>query len=230
MNVNIDNIKQFVEPYSTFDKPIPYKGLVLHPIKVKDYFDFMNAHGLLVNNKDSIPNVRIIQMSFLEYVYHLVLLNEEYKNYFITILELCFGVYYREDIRFKDFKERELVYEEVEDRVVTHINGYDIRFDYGKKTIMYINNVEIKSNDFEKICKIILYQNILEYDDREISPDVQKIIDIQNKKQLSKINPPNIEKQISFLANTTGYKLEYIYDMTYNKFQLIMIFIQKVTN
>lgn len=39
----LKEVKTLKDLYFTFDIPVPFKSLVLTPVKVKDYFAFMSA-------------------------------------------------------------------------------------------------------------------------------------------------------------------------------------------
>ena len=65
----VNDVKEYIAPYITFDKPVKYKGIDIYPIKVKDYYTFINAYDVLTIDKNNIPDVNIIQMSYLFFMF-----------------------------------------------------------------------------------------------------------------------------------------------------------------
>ena len=71
-----------------FDEPIPYKELLIYPVTMKDYLEFHLAVSCLLIDKNSIPDVNIISMSYLRFLYYQSLENKEPYIYMIKVL-LC---------------------------------------------------------------------------------------------------------------------------------------------
>lgn len=49
----------------TFDLPIEYKNLKIYPATIDNYYEFYTYVGCFFLEKNSIPDVRIIQISLL---------------------------------------------------------------------------------------------------------------------------------------------------------------------
>ena len=60
-----------------FDEPIPYKELLIYPVTMKDYLEFHLAVSCLLIDKNSIPDVNIISMSYLRFLYYQSLENKQ---------------------------------------------------------------------------------------------------------------------------------------------------------
>ena len=72
--------------------------------------------------------------------------------------------------------------------------------------ICNIDDVEYKitSKQFDDIAKIILYQNILHYDDTYINPEIRKNMEEQDRLKMSNIVPPNTERRIAIITAHCG--------------------------
>ena len=55
----IKDVKSFVKRYAAFDEPIPFKGLLIYPILLKQYYDFKVSYDILCIEKDKIRNAAI---------------------------------------------------------------------------------------------------------------------------------------------------------------------------
>ena len=64
----MENVKEYVEQFVTFGNPVEYKGLKIKPILAKDALRFLDAVSVLQIEKNKIPSVEIIQMSYLEFM------------------------------------------------------------------------------------------------------------------------------------------------------------------
>ena len=64
----MDNIKEYIERYVAFGKAIPYDGLKIRPVLVKDFYHFRDAQNVLKIDKNKIPDIEIIQMTYLRFL------------------------------------------------------------------------------------------------------------------------------------------------------------------
>ena len=71
-----------------YDKPIPYKELLIYPVTMKDYLSFHWLISCLLLDKNSIPDIDIISMSYLRFLYHEAAEKEAPYVYMIKML-LC---------------------------------------------------------------------------------------------------------------------------------------------
>ena len=89
MTVDIETLKLL---YFQNDEPCPYKlkcgyELNIYPIKVKDWGIYEHSISILQIDKNKINDIKIIQMSYLEYLYNLYSANSEYGTYIANIME-----------------------------------------------------------------------------------------------------------------------------------------------
>ena len=57
--------------YFYFDDPVPYKGIKIYPIKVKEYLAFSGLVSCLMIEKNLVKDVKVISMDYLEYLFHI---------------------------------------------------------------------------------------------------------------------------------------------------------------
>ncbi len=76
------------ETYYIYDKPIPYKNLILYPALMRDYLQFFYFSECLIMDKNSIPDVKIIGMSYLDYMYSVHTEEQPYIAYFDALLKI----------------------------------------------------------------------------------------------------------------------------------------------
>ena len=204
--------------YFQNDEPIPYRlknvvnvdgsvsqdgyDLFIKPIKVKDWSIFNNCLDIIMHELQDYNSVEIIQMSYLEFLLNVLLeqvSDEEIgENAFklSTILSMSLGIY---EARKGKFKDRPCL-------TIHDENGVALAI--------------ITHKEFNEIKKIILFQNIINYDDRYLSPEIKKEIAEYEKIKYSNDNivNPTLEKQKVFVISKTGISMKDINDMTYRTF------------
>lgn len=182
MAVDIDIL---TKAFFTIDEPVPYKLddkniLYIIPVLVKDSEVFSSSCDVLQIDKNSMPSVEIIQMSYLDFLVKVLIPSDESKLWLdklFNIMRLCLGW-----------------------------DNWSLQFD-DKNKISLINNVTkqaINGKQFDDIKRIILYQNLLHYDDEYIDPDLKKAIEETNKLRAANIVPPSLERRISIITSHCG--------------------------
>ena len=66
----MNNIKEY-DFYLFYDKPIPYKDLLIYPVTMDKYLDFHFYINCLLLDKNSIPNPEVISMTYLQFLYYM---------------------------------------------------------------------------------------------------------------------------------------------------------------
>lgn len=79
---------------------------------------------------------------------------------------------------------------------------------------LIIDGVEIKPDNFELLRKIVLYQNIPDYNDEYINPELKAELELAAKLENPNNVTPTLEKQELCLAASTSYTLEEIKKMS----------------
>jgi len=187
----------------TYDLPVDYRNIKIYPVTVKDYLTFSVYSSCLLLDKNSIPNVKIIEMTELEYIYYASNENPEktpYVLYFDRLLSLCL----RDDESFNDIEKS--------------LDRY--RNDNKGKPFFIIKEEIYKPEDFDQLKLIIAKQNEVELIDENISKEVRDSLEKARefKRKLSGNKSISIEDYIVSLSVSTGWTFDYIYSMTIRKF------------
>jgi hypothetical protein len=185
----------------TYDLPIEYKGIKIYPVTVKDYLLFNVYAQCLSLDKNSIPDIKIISMSELEYIYYSTQNNAEEQPYllwFDRLLSLC----------LKDEKS----FEKLEESIQRYYMGER------DKPFFKIGNEVFDSYDYTKIKEIIAEQNMVELPDFSISKEVRDSLEEARRYKARESKPVSFEDYLVSLSIATGWKLEDIYTMTIRKF------------
>lgn len=201
----MDNIKVYVEKYRTFDEPVPFKDILIYPVKVRDYYKFMSSIDILKIDKNKIPDVRVIQMSYLTFILGIIIESNEYRDMFINVLELCFHV--NQDVKCynKKFPYKEILYGNIDDKEIYFINGYDVNIEFdGKNSVLNIGEFKIYAQDFNDIIDIICFLNFNDYDNEEMSDDFKKLLEEYHRLKNRNIKPPTLESQLIAIMSQNG--------------------------
>lgn len=188
--------------YTTYDLPIPYKSILIYPIKVQDYLLFSIYNQCLSLDKNSIPDVKIISMTYLEYIYYETredVNNKPYLLWLDRLFSLCIH-----DKTFENIEES--------------IKRYG--FDKNKKPIFTIGDETFNSEDFEEIKQIIAQQNMIVLPDFSVSKEVRDSLEKakEYKNKISDSKPASLEDYIISLAVVTGWDFDKIYSLSIRKF------------
>ena len=103
-----------------YDEPVRYKNLKIYPIRVRDSVDFYTCAECLQLDKNSIPDARIISMTYLDYM--LSASNEDniYRKKAEVLLRLCLRLQNMESISGADAKD---IYNSGEILWVSHLEN-----------------------------------------------------------------------------------------------------------
>lgn len=223
----MDNIKEYIERYVTFGQPVQYCGLEIKPILVKDFYQFVNAKNILNIDKNKIPDVEIIQMTYLRFLTLMIVENEDMREDFLTILALTLGLKYDSEKRNTSFKPNEVLAQQTrKNESHFYINGWDIAFRIKKNETwlqLYVGDdmVEINDSQFDDLKNIILFQNIYDYDDMEMSDDFRRVIEEYYALKNKDIIIPTLEDRLMAVIVSSGYTLEQLYNMPLRLFDAL---------
>ena len=196
VSINIDYLKR---TYFYFDEAVNYQldnkhFLRIYPVSVKDSEYFLSSCDILKIDKNSIPDAKIIQMSYLQFLYEKELKNEVGKQKLFNILFLCLKLQ----------------------------SPFVILNEMGKPLIMDRDSgIIINAKQFDDIKKIILYQNIIDYDDEYVNPDFQKNINESKMLKNKNIEIPNLERKMAIITAHTGISKKEQIEMTYRSHSLL---------
>lgn len=191
MSANL-NIELYKKAYFYFDKPVEYqlkdkKIIYIYPIIVKDSEIFLSSVSVISIDKNLSDSVEIIQMSYLDFIYKILFQDEINISRFINILRYCL-----------------------------HIENPEIGYDENQKPFLKDKDTDIviKSKDFDNIRKLILYQNLVHYDDEYINPDLKEAIEGTNRLRNKNIEMPTIERKCAIITAHCGLSKKEQLEMT----------------
>jgi hypothetical protein len=146
--------------------------LLFYPVKMQDCLIFYNCVDCLTIDKNSVPNPKVISMSYLDYLFYI---GQQIENGYIYV-----------------FKLKEIL------KLSLCLDDKDIDFVYDdKKHIkIIINNIKYDKNDFEIFKEIICKQNNIELPDNDIHPDVKKALQEAQSFINRNSHPGTLEDQI----------------------------------
>lgn len=195
------NVKEEIAPYVMLDNPIPFKEkLYIYPIKVKDFYSFNSFIDIFLIEKNKIPEVRIIQMNYLQFITReLFRSNELYNGYKIGDLW-----------NYKFFSLLSLVFKKDTSDIV-------LKEDENGKVYIKIEDVEINAKEFDELRKIVLFQNIYDYDDTEMSDDFRKVVEEYYALKSKGIKDITLEDKIDVVMKSLRADIEQISNMTYRR-------------
>lgn len=192
------DLRYYKNVYFYYDLPVEYQlrnGQILkiNPIKLIDGKKFLICASLLMIDKNSSSSVEIIQMSYLEFIYRVLLQDKNNKYKFAMILQLCFGI------------------------TNSKIGKQD-----NKIFIMDSNSdIVIDNKDFDVLRKIILYQNIPNYDEEYINPELKQAMQEEDLLKNKNIEPISPERKIAIITAHCGLSKKEQLEMTYRSHCLL---------
>lgn len=184
----------------TFDDPIDYKGLLLYPVSIRKINKFLQSSSVLRIQKEYIPDKEIIKMSYLKFLMtNIDKEKEEYsESLTFDLLALCFMICMR--------------IEEISIRLFIDEDG---------KTKLILNGVEIDENEFDYLRKLILYQNLPNYDDELMNPDLKNDLEEADKIKNGGEETEDFEHLIANLVIGTGMNIDDVKNLPIRKFYII---------
>lgn len=196
MGANL-NIELYKRAYFYFDLPVEYKIkdkiLLIYPITVKDSEIFLSSASVIDVDKNSSDSVEIIQMSYLSFIYKVLFQDEINISKFLNIIKYCLHC---------------------ENPIV----GFD---DKGKPYLRTEDGIEIKEKDFENIRRIIMYQNLVHYDDEYVNPEIKQMMAEVDAVKNSGLEPPTIERKMAIITAHCGISKQEQISMTYRSHSLL---------
>lgn len=196
MSVDIELLKL---AYFALDEPVPYKlktgqEILIKPIMVKDSMLFMASVDVLKIDKNSLGSVEAIQASYLKFLQKMIFpSNDVMVQKFLNILDLCL-----------ELKGIYLCNDEMERTFIQTESG-----------------IVISAKEFDDIAKIILYQNLLDYDDKYINPDIKKSMQEVDRLKNKDYESPDLERQMGIIESHTGILKEQLLKKTWRSFQIL---------
>lgn len=180
------------EVYFTFDEPVPYKlkcGSILQikPVLLEKSMIFTSSYGVLDIDKNLSTEVEVIQMSYLQFLMDRVIPTIEHsKQQLVNICLLCLGF----DFPYIGLNEK----------------GKPILIDFAQNAEskeIYPRHI-ITAKEFDEIKKIILYQNLPNFDDEYINPDLKANMEEYDRLKGKGVVQPTLERRMAIISAHTG--------------------------
>ena len=205
------DINFYQEAYFTFDKPAPYKlkcgkELYIKPVSLSDSVLFLTSYGILDIDKNSASDAEIISMPYLKFLAKRVLpFSDLPKQQLINICILCLGFEYPS----LSIDEKDRVY----------------LCDINKATDE--EKIKITSKEFDDIKRIILYQNLPNFDDSYINPELKERMMEVDELRNKNLETPSLERRIAIITSHCGISKS---DQLSMSFRSHSILFQEVSN
>ena len=204
--------EQFFKIFYANDYPIPYKSLLLKPVKVDMALFFeLFSQCLLLPHLTS-GDIKAISMNYLKYLCYLGT-DKGKPEHLVCLIELLKIVL--------DIDDKYIDSNGVEKSAI------DIDVDKG---LLIIKGEIFDGKDFDKMRKIILEQNGVEMLDETINANLLKAYN-ENKEFEAKHNSLkmcSLEDQINIVVAMTGYRRDEVLDMTLRSFTRLFTRIDKI--
>lgn len=191
------------------DEPVElFPNLIIYPIIMKSYILFLLTSSILKIEKNKVNDPKIISMSYLDYLIYLIEGNSQDYNPDILKSLLCMLI-----------------------DLVTKTENSQISYRKIKgKTHIIINGVELNKGEFDKLRYFILYQNIPDYKEEYINPELEKELELANEIKNRGKTPCSIEKQEMAVVIGSSLTLEDVRNLTIRKFFIALEMIDKKMN
>ena len=241
-----EDVEFFRDKYFTYDLPVPFKGLTLYPVSVKDYNEFLSCSACLTLNKNDDPQG--IRMSHIDYLLSKMKDEKEgpvWSLKFTKVLELCLhiksGLKCPKCGKFMSFEE---FYAKYEDTTIQDKNQLlfcecgerlieTIRYKENeqKKTVFVFDGIEINAQDFNKLKKYIMYQNLPDYKDdswvdKAVRDDQAARAEITSRGN----GTATLERKIVGVCANTCWRVDEVMNLSIRKFLMILGMIDDIMN
>lgn len=198
---------ELLQKYLPFDKSIPYKNLLIKPIQVQDIYDVQEILNILQIDKNSLGNIEFISMSKLRFVLGVIANEEKFQYELYTLLKKSLSI--PDDNIIEIYVDDDTEYLVI-GKKIKEIHGHNILDDEEKVTIT--------SEDFDEIMRVILYQNVLDYTDRYIDPDVRRATDEYYRLKNKNAIKVTLEHKINCVQLKTGMARSAIGELSIRNF------------
>lgn len=189
--------------YTTFDRPVPYKSLLIYPVQVKSYLELSQVSLCLQTDKNSIEQGKYVTTQELDFLYKMSM--EENSIPYVLLFDRLLALVLRDDDSFKNLEESILRY----------------KYNSKNSAVFLIKDIEYSAEDYLQIKSIIAEQNLISLPDFNISKEVRDSLEKarEYKEKLQNRTPASLEDYIVAMSVATGWRLEDIYNMPVRKFQ-----------
>lgn len=191
-----------------FDRPIQYKNLLIYPVKMENYFEFLILVQSLLFEKNA--TLEGITKTYLDYLY--TKKDEDFAlSKFDALLKMC--------LREKDFMV-DYVYESKKAGDITKSYPIFVVYKNEKDLINKKDGEKYTSADLDELRILICEQNAVEIPDETIQKEVRDSME-EARRLKAKINgtiPPSLEDCVVCVMTATGLTTEEVANLSIRKF------------
>jgi hypothetical protein len=179
-----------------YDEPVEYKQLKIYPVTMRNYLEFFYFAECFTLDKNSVNDVKIISMGYLDYMYSITTEEHPYVVFLNEIL-----------------------------KIVTRNISLKAHYGRNKKNkpVFIVDGVEYSSSDFDEIKKIICEYNQVELPDemvqKEIRDNIKKAEEMRSRRAGKMAS---LEDQMICVLISSNLSLSQIYDLPIRKFIKIL--------
>lgn len=242
----LEEIKTYQDRYFAFDEPVPFCGLKLYPIKVRNYTEFLTSNACFLLNKNDDP--KGISMSHLDYLISKMNEGEQGRIWsfkFSKLIELIFRIENGlkcpkcgKIISYEEFfvkNEEALKKGDIKNILTCECGGTleeRVRIkkeENSNKNLLLIDENVINAKDFQRLRRIVMYQNLPDFkDDSWVHKAVRDDQAAKNEMLSKGRGTASLEKKMICVCAQSNYKLEEVYDMPIRKFLMLLSTIDDV--
>lgn len=237
----LEEVEFLRDRYFTYDEPVPFCGLSLYPVSVRNYNEFMTSNSCLLLNKNDDPMG--IKFTHLDYLLSKVSDEKEgalWSMRLSKIIELCLhirpgmkcskcGKY----IPYDQFFTEERIRSYQAGAAIDRQKFFDCDCCEGKfvasleqkkdektgRSILIIDGHEFDANNFNKLRKFILYQNLPDFkDDSWVDKAIRDDQAAKNEIMSRDSGHATVERKIFCICAATSYKINDVYNMSIRQF------------
>ena len=243
----LEEVEFLRDRYFTYDEPVPFNGVMLYPVSVRNYNEFLSASQCLVLNKNDDPKgIRMTNVSYLVNKMKDEKVGNVFSLMFTKVVELCLhiksGLKCSKCGNFMSFEE---FFIKVQDPTIVDKNSIlicdkcgqtleeTVKFKENAKGQMcfYLDGKEFDNVKFNKLRKYIMYQNLPDYKDdswvdKTIRDDQAARAEIKSRNS----GTATLERKIMGICANTHWKIDEVYSLSIRKFLILLGMIDDIMN
>lgn len=227
-------------------------GLKIYPALVKDYYKFYSVISCFtINKNEDDEGISMSNLEYLYYkMFSDNEDSGGFISQFVNLLEMIFHIEYGlkcpkcgKILSYDEVGKKINIIKKTAgkdtDKAKIGINDYlqeiqtcpeckeqryeTIRYEYSKeKCLLFVDNVKITKKDFDELRKVVCFQNMPDYDDEYIDPELKAELEEAARLRNPNNVQPSLEKQECCIISSTGYTFETIKLITIRKLVMLL--------
>lgn len=240
----LEDVEYFRDQYFVYDEPLPYKDFMLYPVSVKNYNEFLSASECLILNKND--DIKGLRMTYIDYLIDKLQDEKEgpiWSMKFTKIVELCFhippGLKCKNCGKIMTFEEFYMKYEQTPPEKRNELLHCDCGGDFietikfaendKKKKVFILDGKEMNNEDFNKVRKYIMYQNLPDFkDDSWVDKAIRDDQAALNEIKSRDVGTASLERKIVGLCANMHWTLDNAYALSIRKFLMYLSMIDDI--